>query len=308
MKSSVNVLLLVVLASISASSGLAQNLQTPYSSPGQSPDAVYDESNVDSPNLTNGNLSLSIPFVSFPQRGHQLHLSFRIFYNDQRWFISNYCDGYDTYTQTVPYPCSTTTGANQWTWTQYPNLTPWPSNMGVFVSDDIHVDFGQDESDAAYYGNDEGGGNGYQQFSVLSKNRSSFVAETDGAKHYFADSPNYQANGNEGAPSIPYFPSNLYPTNDGSGYLTTSAGFLGKDGNSYTATSVTDPAGNAITLSNGWVDSIGRTIPGSSSGPGTGSTTQAVIGGGLTVGPSLVFLWVRSPLPAHPAALSPDSG
>ena len=98
MKGSARLRLLGFFIIASASFCAAQNIQTPISSPGQSPDAVYDESNVDGPNIINGNLNLGIPLVSFPQRGHQLHLAFRIFYNDQRWFVSNFCNGYNSST------------------------------------------------------------------------------------------------------------------------------------------------------------------------------------------------------------------
>jgi RHS repeat-associated protein len=261
--------------------GAAQTV-APNVAVGSAPTSVYDAGEIDNPNPVNGNLFLDIPLVSFPQRGHQLKLNFKILYNDKKWFIYNYC------LATTYVPCGSP--SNIWTWSQTPQIPgrEWPSNMGVFVTDDQHLDFGTDDAQSGYGGNNEGGapgsGNGYQQYSVAAHIYSYFVSGSDGAKHYLGDSSYYTctAAGGGSCPTIPYYPDDNYPADDASGFIggasfkTQQYTVIGPDGVSYTPGTVTDTAGNVISSgSNGWDDSIGRHIPGTATGVGTSSTVQS---------------------------------
>jgi len=52
---------------------------------GLKPYGSYQGGNIDSVSLTNGNLNLHVPLVSYPQRGGKLSLSFSLRYNNKGW-------------------------------------------------------------------------------------------------------------------------------------------------------------------------------------------------------------------------------
>jgi RHS repeat-associated protein len=251
---------------------------------------------VDNPNPVNGNLYLNIPLVSFPQRGHQLKLNFRIFYNDKKWFVYNQCS------PTTENPCHYP--SNIWTWSQTPYESgPWPNIMGVFVTDDQHLDFGIDDAQSGFGGNNEGGppgsGNGYQQYSIGAQLYSYFVAGPDAAKHYIGDSASYTCSGT--CPTIPTYPSESYPASDASGFTGNQSAVTGADGVLYSGARITDTAGNFISFgSNGWTDTIGRQIPGSFIGVGTSSTVQS--SGSITNGSPIPGIQMSSVPTACPSS------
>jgi RHS repeat-associated protein len=270
--------------------------------------SVYDENGVDNVNPVNGNLYLDIPLLGYPQLGHQLNFSFHIYYNDKRWNISNWYTVFDQ--------SGHDSNHGQWSWTARQSASSdWPKNMGVYVAPAQHLDFGADLLGSAYIGNNEGysngvivtpnfstavvmpGGSGYQQYFVSVNTFSSFVSGPDGAKHYYGDASfaTCSTAGGGSCPNLPSPQTNIYPANDGSGYVPSpvaplmgsggastapslSNGVRGADGVQFTVDgnsgfeSVTDTSGNSISqTANGWTDSVGRSIQGSSTGPGFSS-------------------------------------
>lgn len=253
---------------------------TPDTIRGESPYAVYQVGNFDNVNLTNGNLYLKIPLLAFPQRGKYLDLTFTIFYNDKQWYIGNLgqwnansstCNCYST---------------GQWTW-NYNQSAPPPNNIGVYVARNQHLDMGYDEQVTQSLG----GGANNEMYTVTTDSYGHFVAGPDGSKHYVGDAQ-YQyctQSGGGICPTTYSSYSNWYPSLDATNYSVVSGTQYGGptevvDGHGvhYTATTVMDPAGNTITASGtGWTDSIGRPIPGTTSGPGTpdGVNTLAATSG-----------------------------
>ena len=59
---------------------------------GQSPYGVYQVGNIDSVNVVNGNLSLRIPLLNYPEVGQDLRMDFHIYSNDKQWYIGNFKD------------------------------------------------------------------------------------------------------------------------------------------------------------------------------------------------------------------------
>jgi RHS repeat-associated protein len=60
---------------------------------GLKPFGLYQGGDLDSVSMTNGNLTLHIPLVSYPQRGGKLRLDFFIRYNNKGWHVEEYIDG-----------------------------------------------------------------------------------------------------------------------------------------------------------------------------------------------------------------------
>jgi hypothetical protein len=50
--------------------------------------ATYQHTDIDSVDLSTGNVNLHIPLVSFPQKGNKLRLNFMIRYNEPQWSFS----------------------------------------------------------------------------------------------------------------------------------------------------------------------------------------------------------------------------
>ncbi|MBI3662082.1 MAG: RHS repeat protein, partial [Acidobacteria bacterium] len=61
---------------------------------GLKPYGTYQGGNLDSVSITNRNLTLHIPIVSYPQRGGKLRLNFLGIYNNKGWIIEEYNDTY----------------------------------------------------------------------------------------------------------------------------------------------------------------------------------------------------------------------
>ena len=91
---------ILVLASASLVFGLSQSAtaqQNPNLEQGLKPFGSYQSGDVDSVSLTNGNLALHIPLVSYPQRGGKLKLGFLIRYNNKGWQVQQFTSGGQTY-------------------------------------------------------------------------------------------------------------------------------------------------------------------------------------------------------------------
>lgn len=94
---------------------LTSNAQTnPNLEIGLKPYGSFEGGNIDSINLTNGNLSIKIPLFSYPQRGSfpaNLHLS----YNNKNWYVFQWCQNAICH--------------DQWRWR-------WQTTQGVFLNAD----------------------------------------------------------------------------------------------------------------------------------------------------------------------------
>lgn len=75
--------LLILVASILLGCPVAIAQATPDLEQGLKPFGSYDGGNIDSVNLSNGNVNLHVPLLSYPQRGSKLPLRFLIQYNNK---------------------------------------------------------------------------------------------------------------------------------------------------------------------------------------------------------------------------------
>ncbi len=66
--------------------------QTPNLEQGFKPYGSYHGGDIDSVNLSNGNVTMHAPLVSYPQRGGKLGLSFSLVYNNKGWYVYSYTD------------------------------------------------------------------------------------------------------------------------------------------------------------------------------------------------------------------------
>src|SRR5258708_2209700 len=74
---------LLSLGTFAAATTLAMSQQNPNTDIGSQVAGSYHGGNLDSVSLANGNLSLHIPLISYPQRGKDLSLDFFIRYNNK---------------------------------------------------------------------------------------------------------------------------------------------------------------------------------------------------------------------------------
>jgi YD repeat-containing protein len=238
---------------------------------GLSPMAVYNVGDVDNVNPVNGNLFLNIPLLSYPQRGKQLRLNFRIYYNDKAWFIIP--------TSVSGYSPSGPQEYGIWSW--WAELGPDPlgpqvDDIGVYVGRDQKLNWGDDQ-----YVSNTPGGSDETAWTVTTTLNGFYVRSADGSKHYYGDGQLQTCSGNTTCPTYYNGYGNSYPSSDDTGYLPVgsnqyegTATVIGPDGITYTNLSansgkLTDPSGNSITTSStGWQDTIGRIIPGSYALPG----------------------------------------
>ncbi len=76
--------ILLATMAVSAIPSLAQ--QPPDLDQGMKAYGAYQHGDIDSVNLANGNVTLHIPLVSYPQRGGKLKLGYEIIYNNKGWY------------------------------------------------------------------------------------------------------------------------------------------------------------------------------------------------------------------------------
>jgi hypothetical protein len=60
---------------------------------GLTPYGSFKGGDLDSVNMVNGNLSLHIPILSYPQRGKSLRLNYNIYYNDKQFLLNYWMNG-----------------------------------------------------------------------------------------------------------------------------------------------------------------------------------------------------------------------
>lgn len=258
-----NILLLITGAFSFVSIGSAQN--TPDMAKGLSPFAEYVPSEIDNVNPANGNLFLKIPLVSFPQRGGKLRLDYYIYYNDKQWSFSGT-------------PCSMQKDCPSNDLSaidgQWGMLNPGDSfqldHYGVYVA---HDQYGAEQTNYRSW-QESYGPEGYGQYQVATNIGSTFVETNDGSRHYIGDSFMQTCNppGAGTCPGMPPAVYNTYPASDSSGWVsaTTQSGVIDRTGILYSGLSSTDVNGNEIQgSSTGLIDTMGRTIPGTLTGPGT---------------------------------------
>ena len=228
---------------------------------GQSPYGVYQVGNIDSVNVVNGNLSLHIPLLSYPQRGKDLRMDFYIFANDKKWYIGNLQDVQQANGQSY--------WEGQWMGPVVQNQ-PTPVMVGAYVARDQDVVQGQDVNTQS-----STVGQTYNEYTVTTNFYGQYVLEASGAKHYVGDYETQSCTavgGNAQCPTVYNNYGATYPATDGTNWTP------GRDPNGITygivnnnKTTETDTNGNQVVTSpTGWTDTIGRSVPGSQSGPGAG--------------------------------------
>ncbi len=202
----------------------------------------YQSSEYESVDLSTGNVNVHIPLVRFPQKGGKLRLNFVVRYNEPLWIVPSVTNNED---------------ANGGI-----HLTGyWKLDVGS-LSRPFGVDVVRDQgiTGVASMTNHiapDTSGDFHDNLSTVYS-----IRDRTGAQHP------YRIDTSQGSSS------SLAP--DGSGWLSTSNGLTDKAGLSYSwvhpsgtpgtlgSWNITDPHGNALTVaSDGWHDSLGKTIPGS---------------------------------------------
>lgn len=234
---------------------------------GQSPYAIYNNpADIDHVNPINGNIFISVPLLSYPQVGKDLRLQFNIYYNDKQWYIPNF----------TPNPANNGTFTGAWSWYDFNQNSNQVDTIGAYVARDQHLDFGQDNVNTSQTVGQQPTTCTYNTITLAF-----WVRSSDGSKHYYGDNSSQTDSGN-GCTQNPYgLAGNIYPATDESGYapangtyVSGSTAMYDSSGIKYTSNgsageTVTDPNGNSITsTANGWTDSVGRLLPGSTSLPG----------------------------------------
>lgn len=251
------------------------NIQAPGMAIGESPYAMYNNpADIDHVNPVTGNIFLSIPLLSYPQVGKDLRLQFNIYYNDKQWYIPNY----------GPSPANNGTFTGAWAWWDTTRISNQIDTIGPYVARDQHLSFGQDNVDSSQTVG--------QQPSICTYNWITlgfWVRGSDGSKHYYGDNSSESDSGN-GCTGNPYgLAGSIYPASDESGYTPANGTYVSGStqirdasgvfytSNGVTGETVTDPNGNSIvSTANGWTDSVGRTLPGSTALPGYADNAQGL--------------------------------
>lgn len=242
------------------------------SAQGESQMATYLIGDIDNVNPASGNVYLNIPLLSYPQRGHLLRLNFRIYYNNKNWGLINY--------PVVLNSDGGFLGPIYWSAGDHSGPTNQTIFSGtVYVARDQHLSFATTTDTYPY----TGGSSGYGYYQVNTTDLNYSVYENNGAHHYYYDewNQNCTAEGGGVCPATAPFESAGGVASDSSGFAMTGGApysLTGPDGVMYSAImngsyttpydNISDPAGNTIqTISTGqatgWIDSLGRAIPGS---------------------------------------------
>lgn len=241
----------------------------PDAQQGVTPGVAYHVGDFDHVNLSNGNLNINIPLISYPQVGGKLHFGFHIGVNTKSWALRSVTQN----SHSVPVIARRSPGvqilpdrAYQWqhsiTYFCDPgdDLCHYPPWTDTYIAMGINL-----------YVAGCSPLNGQTCYPVDSFT----IIDQDGGSHLVALSGNRAPNG-------------FGPTGDGSGLSITTSGIRDKDGVSYgfsdlapytlpiiSAGSEVDPAGNTIKLdTSGWHDTLGNNIPVASVPFSLGSTTS----------------------------------
>lgn len=208
---------------------------------GLKPFGGYQQGNIDTVNLANGNVTIRIPLVSYAQRGGKLNLGFSVIANNKGWFVYN-------------------TGTNfNWRYQANPALPPGGPVKVTSPTEDHDLQI----LSKLLTVTDFSGSNYFMHtYSVLTPDGGSHeIVSTDGEGLLVNTGESIDASGFR-------FEKGTNTVVDASGVRTSISG-----GNS----TLTDPNGNQITkTASGWTDTLGRVIP---LLPGTsGSTTNCPTG------------------------------
>lgn len=226
--------------------------------------ATYQQTSVDSVDLGTGNVNVHIPLIAFPQKGGKLRLSFMIRYNEPQWSFGSGAIGTNS---------NGLITSGNWGITNNQGYTARP--LGVDVVRDQGITGTQMVTER--HGVTAINGDDTPYWSTTYG-----VRDRTGAEHLVGTNPGLGGGTDTWA---------LSP--DGSGWLPIYtiagntyqvSGYHDKDGLTYTsyhpsglpgnlpAWNISDAHGNTITTAaDGWHDTLGRTIPGSWTGYGSGS-------------------------------------
>src|SRR6266850_2014233 len=224
--------LVITIPVCAQSNGSLENGINPYGS--------YHGGNIDTVSMTNGNLFLHIPLLSYPQRGGKLTLDFFIRFNAKNWYTS--------------FTCFASSGTCFGRWFRDDRY----GMNGVEVAKDQTLYF---KSDVVQVKMQTGG----QTFTSDVSLRS--AVSPDGSSHLVGQSSSVFSNIFPAVDGSGYTPLGFTHVIDRNGVRYKQIIF----GNPPTGagTETQDPNGNKITVSpSGWTDTLGRFIPGSLTGPG----------------------------------------
>jgi RHS repeat-associated protein len=214
-------------------SGVEQGIK-PYGS--------YKGGDIDSVSMVNGSLTLSLPVVSYPQRGGILHVGFRLQYANP-WlqpFAGN-CNPFTHFCSNTGYNLVYLTDPSSAT---FRSLTGFTWGTALRVSADFNP------GPSLVYLNSQCCPQPIKYF---------FVTEPDGAVHKIGSAGGRSVD----ASGYVFFPG----TTSGTGTLNTAGRLYDRQGTLYDFTgssskSIEDVNGNFITNGTGvWTDTMGRTIP-----------------------------------------------
>jgi RHS repeat-associated protein len=257
--------------------------------PGMSSLHTFDRSDFDGVNLQNGNLNLSIPILSYPQRGDKLKMNFILRFNAPQWSFlvtGAQVNGRNGKLQFE----------GMWQLLNDSNQLFQPlgvdlvrdQGMTQLIDEQTFLCLAKDGtgSGSCYDGTPADDPSGKVLGGTSTENAVYSVRDRSGAVHrigvlgvglgtpgaansFFISAP-------DGSGWTPALTSAINPPTsyyDRSGLLYAIAAVPGPAPGTTVGFSVnvTDPNGNAISSgASGWTDSIGRSIPGSYSGPGNG--------------------------------------
>jgi len=207
---------------------------------GLTPYGSYKGGDIDSVNMMNGNLTLHIPLLSFPQRGKSLNLSYSIYNNDKQFIFSYSMVGLEVQGQWTLFPTATCGGSY---------CDSGGSGPGSHITNDQTFGFGTLITYAS--------GtcvNNPQQSPCLTPVNQNYILSPDDSRHYY---------GNSAATCCGTYPPNCGPAVDYSGYLSTYGGcgpIIDRHG---TVSGSTDVDGNYLNWgTNGTLtDTVNRSIP-----------------------------------------------
>ena len=190
----------------------------------------FQHDDIDSVNMANGNVTLHIPLLSYPQRG-KLKLSFSIVENNKSWYVHIGKVGGQGETANWA-----TSGGSTWIVPDQSMVftlsnVPWTDDYNKKWT--LHLKTATSSDGASH---ELLGG-----LPVLNDSNNSWAYSTDGTGIYWDGSSLWDRDG------LKYEGGKLIPTSN----------------TVYVPGNVTDPNGNEITYgSNGWTDTMGRVIPG----------------------------------------------
>ncbi len=203
---------------------------------GLTPYGSFKGGDLDSVNMVNGNVSLHIPILSYPQRGKSLRLNYNIYYNDKQFLLNYWMNGVVVNGGWALF--SNANGSNSF------------GHIGAYVNFDQFL-IGQSMQTYAV------GTCQNNQGSCTNPVTNYFLVGPDDSRHYYGNGALSNGGGvNSSGPVV-----------DHSGYTVGTAGTIDREGNVYANGKITDVDGNYMTPDPtlwtplGITDTLARVVP-----------------------------------------------